>query len=170
MRKQKNKTKRKYRLKKVKALKQPRIKKIWINKSLTKRKQAKIKKKSLLRYVNKSLHIICVTFFRRNIFLTVVNVKGEIKVNFTAGQFGFKGKNKVASMAITETTLQFFKLVWKAGIRVIIIKYNGYHIRRRAFRKGLRASKKIYKLKILGLLITTQVAFNGSKRKKRRRL
>jgi len=54
---------------------------------------------------------LTITFFRRNIFFVATDIKGEIKLALTCGRFGFKGRNKVVFMAVSETTKEFLRQV-----------------------------------------------------------
>jgi ribosomal protein S11 len=115
-------------------------------------------------------YILNITFFRRNTFFVITDLKGEIKLYLTCGQAGFKGKDKMAFMAITETTQKFLRLVWLAKMRRLIIKYKGYHIVRRAFKKGFKTIRKEHKFAVIAFIAIISRAFNGCKRNKRRRL
>ena len=148
------------------------IKKKWINKNKLKikKKMKKIGKRQQLRIINKSIYLITLTYLRRNIFLVASNLKGEVKVCLTSGQCGFKGKNKVIPIAVTETTRLFLQLVWLKGIRRIIIKYKGYNKIKRSFRRSFLDYQKKRKFNVLAFFIISHRAFNGCRQKKRRRL
>lgn len=147
------------------------MKKKWNNKNKIKsRKQLKGKNKraqSLI--IKQSLYLLTITFFRRNIFLVACNIKGEIKICLSSGQLGYKNKNKIAFVPVSETTKKFLRLVWRLGIRRVIIRYKGYHRIRKAFIKAFRTSQKKNRLNVLAFLTITHNAFNGCRQKKQRR-
>ena len=164
---------RKKKLKKNKKQKRQKIsivKKKWINKNKKFKKFKRLHKRQHLKYIKQITYILNITFFRRNTFFVITDLKGEIKLYLTCGQAGFKGKDKMAFMAITETTQKFLRLVWLAGMRRLIIKYKGYHIVRRAFKKGFKAVRKDHKFAVIAFLALISRAFNGCRHNKQRRL
>jgi len=146
------------------------VKKKWINKNNKNKRFKKLPKRRYLKYLKQITYILNITFFRRNTFFVVTDLKGEIKLYLTCGQAGFKGKDKMAFMAITETTQKFLRLIWLAGMRRLIVKYKGYHIVRRAFKKGFKAIRKEHKFSVIAFLAIISRAFNGCRHNKQRRL
>lgn len=153
-----------------------RIKKEKINKN---KKNFSLKQKNLIsvkkRWVTKrktfSYHpyVITISSYRRNMFFTAANLKGQTKIWLSAGKCGFKGRNKVAHMAVITVAETFFKKVWSFGIRRAIFKYKNFNKRRWAIKKALKQTLKRCPFKILGFCIETQIAFNGCRTKKKRR-
>lgn len=161
----------KSKLKSKQLQKQAVIKKKWTNKRKLKRNKALkyLTKQQRLKKFRRKIYIITITYLRRNVFFVVTESNGEIKFGITSGQCGFKGKNKVNSIAIFETAQKFLKIIWKMGVRLIIIKQKGYHRIRKSFRKSYRKIRKLKKFRILAFLVISHRAFNGCRQKKKRR-
>lgn len=153
-----------------------RIKKQQIKKNKTK---SLVKQKNLIsvkkRWVAKrktfSYHpyVITISSYRRNIFFTAANLKGQTKIWISSGRCGFKSRNKIAHMAVITVAETFFRRVWSFGIRRAIFKYQNFNKTRWAVRKALKQTLKTCPFRILGFFIETQITFNGCRTKKKRR-
>jgi len=116
-------------------------------------------------------YILTISYYKSNVFFTVADIEGRTKGWTSTGRSGFKNKDKTTYMAIVKVTELFFKKVWSLGIRRVILKLKNVYQRstRFAIRKSLRKTRKLYPLKYLGILFQMQVAFNGCRKKKKRR-
>ena len=116
-------------------------------------------------------YLITISFYKSNVFFTVADIKGHTKGWLSTGKIGFKNKDKTTYMALVRVTELFWKKVWSLGIRQVILKFKNIYKKstRSALRKGLRKIRRIYPLKYLGILAQIQVAFNGCRKKKKRR-
>lgn len=153
MRKKKNQKKNKNN-RKLRLLKKNTIRKRWIT-----------KKKTFSRYP----YVITVSHYRRNIFFTAANLKGQTKLWISSGRCGFYGRNKINKMAILTVGNLFFQKVLSYGIRYVILKYKNYSKNRWQIRKVLKKIKEKRRLRILGFLVETQITFNGCRTKKKKR-
>ena len=113
-------------------------------------------------------YVITVSHYRRNIFFTAANLRGQTKLWISSGRCGFHGRNKVNKMAVFTIANTFFKKVYSYGIKYVIFKYKNYSRNRWQIRKVLRKIKR-RRLRILGFLIETQITFNGCRTKKKKR-
>ena len=129
------------------------------------RKRWSAKRKSFSEYP----YVITVSMFRRNVFFNAANFKGQTKIWLNSGKCGFKGRNKIEYLALTSVAEIFFRRVWIFGIRRAIFRYKNFNRKRWAIRKALRRTLRRCPIKILGFFIETQIAFNGCRRKKKRR-
>jgi ribosomal protein S11 len=114
-------------------------------------------------------YIITVSFHKRNVFFTLSNIKGQTKMWTSSGRFHFKGRDKTAFMAIIQISEFFLKKIWRLGIRRAILKIKNANRKRFAVRKTIRRLRKKYPVKFVGVFMQIQVAFNGCRRKKKRR-
>lgn len=154
MRKKKINYKKNKKNKKLRLIQKNTVKKRWVT-----------KKKTFSNYP----YVITVSHYRRNIFFTAANLKGQTKLWISSGRCGFHGRNKVNKMAVLTVANAFFKKVSSYGIKYAIFKYKNYNKNRWQIQKVLRKLKKKRRLKILGFLIETQITFNGCRTKKKRR-
>jgi small subunit ribosomal protein S11 len=138
---------------------------------IDKNKNQKIKKipKSTFRLSSKLPYIVVITKTPNNIFLTATDFLGNTKVWESSGRCGFKGKSKTAYMAVVTTTEEFFKKVWHFGIRYIFLKTKGFLGPRKNLKKIIDITLKKFPFKFIGVEAKTSVAFNGCKKKKRKR-
>ena len=153
MRKKKNQKKNK-KNKKIRLIQKNTVRKRWI-----------AKKKTFSRYP----YVITVSRYRRNIFFTAANLKGQTKLWTSSGRCGFYGRNKINKMAILTVGNLFFQKVLSSGIRYVIFKYKNYSKNRWQIRKVLKKIKEKRRLRILGFLVETQITFNGCRTKKKKR-
>ena len=115
-------------------------------------------------------YLFIISSFRRNIFFNVTNYKGQTKCWTSSGRFGFKGKTKMAHMAIISVTEKFIKKLWSYGIHHVLLIFKNYKPQHRAILRGIKQSlQKKNALKFLSLTIKTTLVFNGCRRKKERR-
>lgn len=117
-------------------------------------------------------YVITVSHFRRNIFFTAANLRGQTKLWINSGRCGFKGRNKVNKMAVLTLAKFFFQKVRDYGIKYAIFKFKNFSRNRWQVRNALKDLKKIKKkrrLKFLAFLIENQTSFNGCRAKKKRR-
>jgi ribosomal protein S11 len=114
-------------------------------------------------------YIITVSFYKRNVFFTLSNIKGQIKIWTSSGRLHFKGRDKTTYMAIIQINQIFFKKIWRLGIRCAILKLKNVSRTRIAIRKSIRMMRKICPIKFVGLFMQMQIAFNGCRKKKKRR-
>ena len=114
-------------------------------------------------------YVITVSHYRRNVFFTAANLRGQTKLWISSGRCGFHGRNKINKMAVITVANIFFKKVRNYGIRFVILKYKNYNKNRWQIQKVLKKLKKKRYFKILGFFIETQITFNGCRTKKKRR-
>jgi ribosomal protein S11 len=114
-------------------------------------------------------YIITVSFYKRNVFFTLSNIKGQTKIWTSSGRLHFKGRDKTAYMAIIQVNQFFLKRIWRLGIRCAILKLKNVSRTRIAIKKSIRMMRKICPIKFVGLFIQMQIAFNGCRKKKKRR-
>lgn len=113
-------------------------------------------------------YVITIAHYRRNIFFTAANLKGQTKLWISSGRCGFRGRNKINKMAIFTVANSFFQKVYTYGIKYVILKYKNYNRNRWQIQKVLKKIKN-RRLKILGFFIETQITFNGCRTKKKKR-
>ena len=154
MRKKKFNWKKNKKNKKLRLVQKKTVKKRWLR-----------KKKTFSNYP----YVITVSRYRRNIFFTAANLKGQTKLWTSSGRCGFQGRNKINKMAVLSVANIFFEKVLSSGIKFVIFKYKNYNKNRWHIQKVLRKLKKKRRLKILGFLIETQITFNGCRTKKKKR-
>ena len=116
-------------------------------------------------------YIMIISYYKTNVFFTVADIQGYTKAWTSTGQSGFKNKDKTTYMAIVRVTGLFLKKVWALGIRSLILKFRNLYKRhaRFAVRYSLRKFRRNYFFKYVGLLAQNQMAFNGCRKKKKRR-
>ena len=116
-------------------------------------------------------YLITIAYYKTNVFFTVADIHGQTKGWLSTGRIGFKNKDKTTYMALVRVTELFWKKIWSLGIRKVILKFKNIYKRgtRSAIRKGLRKMRRRYPLKYLAILVQIQVAFNGCRKKKKRR-
>jgi len=153
------------RKKKINYKKIRKNKKIRLIQKNTIRKQWVTKKKTF----SASPYVITFSHYRRNIFFTAANLKGQTKLWINSGRCGFHGRNKINKMAFLTVVDTFFKKVANFGIKYVIFKYKNYNKNRWQMQKTLRKLNKKRRLKILGFYISTQIPFNGCRSKKKKR-
>lgn len=114
-------------------------------------------------------YIITISYYRTNIFFNAADIEGYTKAWTNAGRSGFKNKDKTTYMAIVLVTQFFLKKIWSWGIRQMILIFRNFSRKRVRFgvRFGLR--RRRYRFKYLGFVVQNQMAFNGCRRKKKRR-
>ena len=154
MRKKKIKHKKNQKTKKLRLIQKSSVKKRWVN-----------RKKTFSNYP----YVITVSRYRRNIFFTAANLKGQTKLWISSGRCGFQGRNKINKMAVLTVANAFFNKVWSYGIRYVIFKYKNYNRNRWQIKKAIKRIKKRRRLRILGFFIETQITFNGCRTKKKKR-
>ena len=140
--------------KKIRLVQKKSVKKRWVT-----------KKKTFSNYP----YVITVSRYRRNIFLTAANLKGQTKFWTNSGRCGFSGRNKTNKMAVLTVANIFFEKMSNFRIKYLIFKYKNYNRSRWQIRKVLKKTRKKRRLKILGFLIETQITFNGCRTKKKKR-
>ena len=153
MRKKKHQRK-KLKNKKIRLLKKNTIRNRWMKRKRT---------------FSKYPYVITVSHYRRNIFFTAANLKGQTKLWMNSGRCGFYGRNKINKMAVLTVGNMFFQKVLNYGIRCVIFQYKNYNKNRWQIKKVLKKIRERRRLKILGFLIETQITFNGCRTKKKKR-
>lgn len=120
-------------------------------------------------------YIISISQYRRNLFLTVADFRGRIKLWTSMGIGGYKNKEKLDYLAVFPTVIKFLKILKKRKIlRFFFIFKNLRRIRgaRIAFQKVffsfVKKTKK-NKLLLLGCWTQLHMSFNGCRSKKKRR-
>ena len=136
--------------KKIRLIQKNSVKKRWVTKKKT---------------FSSFPYVITISHYRRNIFFTAANLKGQTKLWISSGRCGFHGRNKINKMAVFTVANAFFKKVASYGIKYAIFKYKNYNKNRWQIQKVI---KKLRRLKILGFLIETQIPFNGCRTKKKK--
>jgi ribosomal protein S11 len=115
-------------------------------------------------------YIITISLHKRNIFYILSNIRGQTKMWTSSGRFLFKGRDKTTYMALLQVTNRFLKMIWRFGIRNILLKLkNLKRGKRHAVWKSLKKSKKIYPFHFVGFFFQREIAFNGGRKKKKRR-
>ena len=114
-------------------------------------------------------YVITISHYRRNIFFTAADLTGKIKFWVNSGRCGFKGRDKINKFAILTIANVFFKKLQRSGIKNLIFKFKNYNKNRWQFKKIIKKLKQRRRLKILGFFIETQIAFNGCRKKKKKR-
>ena len=153
------------RKKKLGSRKQKNIKKIRLNQKNPVRTRWISKTKTF----SNNPYVITISHYRRNIFFTAADLTGQTKFWINSGRCGFKGRNKINKFALLTIANTFFKSIQRAGIQNLIFKYKNYNKNRWQFKKIIKGLKKKLRLKILGFFIETQIAFNGCRKKKKKR-
>lgn len=131
-------------------------------------KQKKIPK-IIYKAGSKNPYIVIITKTPNNLFLTATDFSGKTIIWESSGKCGFRGKSKTAYMAVVTTTEEFFKKVWQAGIRYVFLKTKGFLGPKRNLKKIIDLTVKKYSLKFIGIEYKITTAFNGCKKKKRKR-
>ena len=145
-----------------------KIKKTSLYANIRVKKRWKVQKKTFSPYP----YIMTVSYYKTNVFFTVADIEGHTIAWTSSGRSGFKNKDKTTYMAVVRAMGLFLKKVWAIGIRHMILKFRNLHKRqaRYAVRFTLRKFKHRYLFKYLGFVIQNQMAFNGCRKKKRRRI
>jgi ribosomal protein S11 len=131
------------------------------------KKRWKIRKKTFSPYP----YLMTISYYKTNVFFTVADIHGHTKVWTSTGRSGFKNKDKTTYMAIVRAMELFLKKIWNGGIRCMLLQFRNLYRRhaRFAIRFSLRKFKQRYRFQYLGLLVENQMAFNGCRKKKKRR-
>lgn len=112
-------------------------------------------------------YIITVSFFRKNLFLSVSDICGRIKLWTNAGRLGFKGTDKTQYLSVVTIAEKFFKKLIRYGIRDVFLKFNNYKRSRHAIKKAIKklklAPKRKKYQKKQGKLVW--VTINGKKKR-----
>jgi ribosomal protein S11 len=116
-------------------------------------------------------YVLTISYHRKNVFFTIADIRGNTKGWLSSGRFGYKTKDKTTYMAMVNLTQLFVKKAWSLGVRRAILKFKNISKKslRYAIRKALRKSRKLYPIKLIGFLFQIQIAFNGCRKKKKRR-
>ena len=116
-------------------------------------------------------YIITVSYYKTNVFFSVADIEGQTKAWTSTGRSDFKNKDKTTYMAVIRVTELFYRRLWNLGIRRVLFKFHNLRKRntRFAVKNGLRKIRKSISLKYLGFFARTQLAFNGCRKKKKRR-
>lgn len=114
-------------------------------------------------------YVITISHYRRNIFFTAADFQGQTKLWLNSGRCGFKGREKINTMAVLTVANTFFKRLYRSGIRVAIFKYKNFNKTRWQIRKAIKKFKWKRRLRLIGFFLETQIAFNGCRVKKKRR-
>ena len=116
-------------------------------------------------------YLITISYYRSNVYFTVADIKGHTKGWLSTGRMGYKNKDKTTYMALVRVTELFWKKIWSLGVRKIILKLKNVYKKstRSAIKNSLRKIRRIYPVKYLGILVQIQVAFNGCRKRKKRR-
>lgn len=113
--------------------------------------------------------------YRRNVFLTIADFRGRIKIWTSIGSGGYKNKEKIDFLAVFPVVKDFLKTVERRRLNIFFIKFKNLRRRggaRKAFRKVFktflqRTRKK--KFRFLGCWTELHISFNGCRVKKQRR-
>lgn len=131
------------------------------------------KRASILRKKTSSPYpyIITISNYKTNVFFSVADIHGQIKAWTSTGRSDFKNKDKTTYMAVIRVTELFYRKIWNLGIRCVLFKFKNLRKRntRFAIKNGLRKIRRSIPLKYMGFLAHTQLAFNGCRKKKKRR-
>ena len=115
-------------------------------------------------------YLLTVSFFRRNIFFNLSNHLGQTNFWTNAGRNHFQGRDKIDYMAVISMTEIFLRRIWVSGFNWIILNFKNYNRLNRAVKRGIKWSlKKGFQLKFISFSVKNEIAFNGCRRKKKRR-
>lgn len=109
-----------------------------------------------------TFHIKCTS---NNTIITAV-YRNKTIVSGSCGILGLKGSKRSTSYASQTLSNILGKKIYLLGVRFVVVKINGFGNGRISALKGLQSSG----IKILKLLDTTTIPFNGCKVSKRRRI
>jgi ribosomal protein S11 len=153
--------------KKNKKITKVKTKRVSLSLKTSAKKRWMLRKKTFSPYP----YIITISYYKTNVFFIVADIQGHTKAWTSTGRSGFKNKDKTTYMAVVRVTELFLKKVWNLGIRRVILKFRNLYKRntRFAVRHSFRKFRRNYPFKYLGLLVQNQMAFNGCRKKKKRR-
>jgi len=120
-------------------------------------------------------YLIGISQYRRNLFLTVADFRGRIKLWTSVGSGGYKNKEKLDYLAVFPTVIEFLKRLEKRRIFRFFLKFKNL----RKIRSARKAFKNVFlnflkkrkksKFKLLGCWGELYISFNGCRPKKKRR-
>lgn len=129
-------------------------------------------------------YILTVSFFKRNLYITLSNIYGEIRCWWSSGRNRFSGRARTNALAVITVTQNFLWRIRLSRLPAIFLKFRNLRKAKVAVRKAFRLHRKrlrtlkrrnkIPSIPILGIFTELHVSFNGCrgkklKRKKRRR-
>ena len=116
-------------------------------------------------------YIITVSYYKTNVFFSVADIEGQTKAWTSTGRSDFKNKDKTTYMAVIRVTELFYRKLWNLGIRRVLFQLKNLRKRntRFAVKNGIRKIRRSISLKYMGFFARTQIAFNGCRKKKKRR-
>ena len=157
---------------------------------IIRKNKTKIKKKNLLehkpkfekrwktrphKFFSNYPYLMTVTQFRRNIFLTITDFHGRIKVWTNIGSSGYKNKEKINYLAVFPVVKEFLKVVEKRRLFIFFLIFRNirrWRGARAAFRHVFHQyllTKKKKEFRLLGCWTELFISFNGCRLKKKRR-
>lgn len=149
--------------------KTPKIKSFSVSRpaNILMKKRWKSRKKTFSLYPS----VMTISYYKSNVYFILADMEGHTKIWTSTGRSGFKNKDKTTYMAIVRAMELFLKKIWNMGIRHMILQFRNLYKRqpRFAIRFSLRKFKRKYRFSYLGFLIQNQMAFNGCRKKKKRR-
>ena len=117
----------------------------------------------------KNLHIVAVVYIYtgfNNTLITITNIKGQTILFGSSGLLGFKGAKRGTAFAGQSIADILAKKISMLGFRFLYIQLKGFGSSRKSVLKGFLLSG----LKVLMIKDKTNIAHNGCKAKKKRRI
>nr|YP_009476618.1 ribosomal protein S11 [Chroomonas placoidea]AVM81111.1 ribosomal protein S11 [Chroomonas placoidea] len=117
----------------------------------------------------KNLHIVAIVYIYtsfNNTLITITNIKGQTILFGSAGSLGLKGSKRSTAFAGQSIADVLGKKLFILGFRFVYIQFKGFGSARKSVLKGFLGSS----LKILTIKDKTNIAHNGCKAKKKRRI
>jgi small subunit ribosomal protein S11 len=117
----------------------------------------------------KNFHIVAIVYIYtsfNNTLITITNIKGQTVLFASSGCLGLKGSKRSTTFAGQSLADIIGKKMFALGFRFIYIQLKGFGAARKSVLKGFSFSN----FKILMIKDKTNIAHNGCKAKKKRRI
>ena len=117
----------------------------------------------------KNFHIVAIVYIYtsfNNTLITITNIKGQTVLFASSGCLGLKGSKRSTTFAGQSLADLIGKKMFALGFRFVYIQLKGFGAARKSVLKGFSSSN----LKILMIKDKTNIAHNGCKAKKKRRI
>ena len=117
----------------------------------------------------KNLHTVAVVYIYtsfNNTLITITNIKGQTILFGSSGLLGLKGAKRSTAFAGQSIADVLSKKMFGLGFRFVYIQLKGFGSARKSVVKGFSVSN----FKILTIKDRTNIAHNGCKAKKKRRI
>nr|YP_009118081.1 ribosomal protein S11 [Malawimonas californiana]AJF22875.1 ribosomal protein S11 [Malawimonas californiana] len=137
------------------------IKGISINKQSN--KQIKFKTNKYIKY---KIFNIYIKTTLNNTFITLTDIKGQIKATCSGGKLGYKGSKRSTVYATENILLKILKTCLNSGVKKVQLFFNGIGKPKKMFIKLIRKNG----IKIIALNDITPIPYNGCRLPKKRRV